>query len=79
MYLKYQPKDVKMYSGKQWGVMVAFSVYVQEVADAVKGIHSEATLCKVNWTGKNLHLRDPVCLREFHFEKLCLSNIFKDL
>lgn len=71
-----------MYSEKQWGAMVAFSVYVQEVANAVKVILSEetaATLCKVNWTGESLHLRDQMCLREFHFEKLCLSNIFKDL
>lgn len=82
MGLKYQPKDFKMYSETQSGAMVAFSVYVQEVSDAVKGVLSEvtaATLCKVNWTGKSLHLRDQMSLRKFHFEKLCLFNIFKDL
>lgn len=82
MCFKYQPKDFQMYSEKQWGATVAFSEYVQEVADAVKVVPSEETaamLCKVNWTGKNLHLRDQMCLREFHFEKLYQSNIFKDL
>lgn len=71
-----------MYSEKQWGATEAFSVYVQEVADAVKVVLSEETaamLCKVNWTGESLHLRDQMCLHEFHFEKLYLSNILKDL
>lgn len=48
----------------------------------MKAVLSEepaAALYKANWTGKSLQLGDQMCLCEFHFEKLCLYNFFKDL